>query len=141
MRTFYSFAPLGVLATLLCLWLATPTALHAQCRLGSTEAEIRNEFPYFTFYTGTSNSGQRYIYTDQIPFFDKVVYYFSGGDCEFCAYLFNSRTQLARYVEYLESIAVRRSDTHWVVYDDNGNAIHLRLENINGVNYIRVTEF
>jgi hypothetical protein len=92
----------------------------SQARLGYTEKSIREEFPNYTFTTGYTDDGLKYISTED---FDEatVLYYFTNENkCYGCIIIPYNTGKLNYYVEQYNKKYVIISETEWKAYTENG---------------------
>jgi len=101
--------------------------INAQARLGSTEQQIRSEFSDYTFTSGITFDGTKYIST-YLPH-SLIAYYFDdNGICKNVNIVPLTQGDLNYYVQTYNQQYVIISGTEWTAYFKNGGIMHIELK-------------
>lgn len=110
--------------------LLIPFTGRTQAHIGSTEKEIREMHPDKTWETGTTKTGEKYIYTqfDYGTFF----YYFndSTGVSDLCLQVPKDMTSMNAQVQIYNGKYVIDSKTTWTAYLEGGGMLFIELKYI-----------
>jgi hypothetical protein len=117
---------------LLAMFIACLSQTNAQSRIGLTFAEIKSDFPYYSFTVSTLSDGSLCYST----YFScgRFVYFFKeyGGVCVSCAYYIDTYACVNSLVEKYNSKYVIVSDVEWKAYVEGGN-ISIKLTDYDGL--------